>query len=160
VDDWSLGMSVFVLSVHLRRFGKVSLRLEVVLDLIADGPSRAKVPVVGLDFGRLFEAALWLEVVFQGRHDVGPARWLGLKRPLGLRLVGKRGGSQSKARRTTEVGPGLTSVAEQFHFWGSVVCVSVVGQKSCGSGNVGARLTGHLVVDGVLFLSQEEQFID
>jgi len=129
VDDWSLGVDVLVLVLHLRTLGKVSLRLEVILDLVADGSGGAEVSVVGLDLGRLPEVALGLQVVLEGSHDVGSAGGLGLERPLGLGLVGQGGGCQAQAGGATEVGAGLASMAEQLHFWGPVVCVPVVGEE-------------------------------
>jgi len=144
VDDWSLGVDVLVLVLHLRALGKVSLRLEVILDLVADWPGWAEVSVVGLDLGRLLEAALGFQVVLEGGHDVGAAGGLGLERPLRLSLVGQGGGCQTQAGWATEVGAGLASMTEQLHFWGPVVGVPVVGQEGGGSGDVGAGTTGHL----------------
>jgi len=46
VDVGSLGVNVLELVVHLRGFGKITLGLKMILDLIADRPGRAEVPVV------------------------------------------------------------------------------------------------------------------
>jgi len=129
VDVGSLGVNVLELVVHLRGFGKITLGLKVILDLIADWPGRAEVPVVSLRLGGFFEATLGFEVVLQGSHDVGASCGLGLERSLRLGLGGQRSGSQSKARGTAEVGAGLATMTEEFHFWCPVVSIPVVGKE-------------------------------
>lgn len=136
VEDWPVWMNVLVLGVHLRVLGKVSLRLEVILELVDDGSGRAEISVVGLDFGSLFEAALRLQVVLDGSDNVRATGRLGLVRSSRLALIGQWSFSQTQAGRAAEVGPGFTTVAKEFHLWCSLP-VSIVGQEGSGSGHVG-----------------------